>query len=370
MADDIEAALRRSERHLAAAQRITQCGSWELDLADLDEIDRNPLRWSDEVFRIFGYEPGAIEVTNENFFNAVHPDDRDKIRSAFAIALERGTRYAIDHRVIRPDGSVRVVHEQSEIQYDDRGKPQLAIGTVQDVTEQRQTEARLASAERLIAVGALAAGVAHEINNPLVAVTASLELLSRALADAPPRVRDLLATASDGAERVGAIVRDLLIYSRSDDSPRGPVDVGRALDSALRMAGHELREHARVIVDRAEAPLVEANEARLAQVFLNLLRNAAQAIETAGGGGHEVHARCRTDARGWALVEIADTGCGIPPELRSQIFTPFFTTKPIGVGSGLGLSICQRLVSDLGGELAFDSEAGKGSVFRVALPPR
>src|SRR5439155_24765239 len=100
----MRAPLQRSEEHLAAAQRITHCGSWELDLANLDDIDRNPLRWSDEVFRIFGYEPGGIEVTNESFFRAVHPDDRERIRIAVAAALEHGTTYSIDHRIVRPDG--------------------------------------------------------------------------------------------------------------------------------------------------------------------------------------------------------------------------------------------------------------------------
>src|SRR5262245_19100462 len=126
--DDVLAALRRSEQHLAAAQRITHCGSWELDLSNLEDLEANTLRWSDEVFRICGYEPGAIEVTTEVFFRAVHQDDRDRIRAAVKDSVANGTKLSLDYRVIRPDGSVRLVHVESEIQYDAHGAPQVMIG--------------------------------------------------------------------------------------------------------------------------------------------------------------------------------------------------------------------------------------------------
>ena len=369
--DDVAAALRRSERQLAAAQRITHCGSWELELLDLTDFNKCILHWSDEVFRIFGYEPGAVPVNNESFFRAVHPDDRDRILTAVTTAIETGTTYSLDHRVIRPDGSIRIVHEQSEIQYDADRRPVLMIGTVQDVTELRTTETQLVFADRMASVGTLAAGVAHEINNPLAAVVANLDLLALAL----PRLEGVdalsgyLDDARDGAERVRAIVRDLTVYSRSDDARREPVDVHRVLDSALRMATHELRPRARVVRAYEPVPAVVANESRLAQVFLNLLRNAAQAIPEGAPADQEIRVGCSVGPDGMVVVSIADTGCGIPPAARLRVFAPFFTTKPLGVGTGLGLSISQRIITDLGGQIEFDSEVGRGTTFRIVLPP-
>jgi PAS domain S-box-containing protein len=374
--DDAQAALLRCRQHLAAAQRITRCGSWELELGDLSDIDANPLRWSDEVFRIFGYEPGAIAVSNENFYRAVHPDDRERIGAAVREAIETGTLYSIDHRVIRPDGSIRIVHEQSEVQYDAAGRPARMIGTVHDVTEQRTTEAQFAFRDRMVSVGTLAAGVAHEINNPLAAVCANLELLAGAVAELaeraeiPPEVHDRIRNASEGADRVRAIVRDLMVLSRIDELRRAAVDVTSVLESALRMALHELRGRARVIREYGRVPPVDGNEARLGQVFLNLIRNAAQAIPGGDPERHHIRIACATDERGRVVVAISDTGCGIPPELRPQIFAPFVTTKPPGEGTGLGLSICQRIVASLGGEIDFTSELGRGTEFRVTLPPR
>jgi len=366
----VEAALRESERHLAAAQRITHCGSWELDLGDLVDLDRNRLRWSDEVFRIFGYEPGTIEVTNANFFRAVHPDDRDRIGAAVRAAIERGTVYSLDHRVIRPDGSVRIVHEQSEIQLDGSGRPLRMIGTVQDVTEQRTAESQLMLRDRLVSVGSLAAGVAHEINNPLATVCVNLELMAAAITGIEPRgeLESYLSDARDGAERVRVIIRDLMVFLRADDTRRAPTDVTTVLESALRMVSHEIKHRARVIRDYGDVPLVETNEARLAQVFVNLMTNAAHSIPEGDPDHHQIRLRCSTDAAGCGVVSISDTGRGIPPDQQSRIFTPFFTTKLAGEGAGLGLSICRRIVMELGGEIEFTSEPGRGTEFRVTLP--
>ncbi|TMH13188.1 MAG: EAL domain-containing protein [Betaproteobacteria bacterium] len=137
--------VRESQENLAAAQRIAHLGSWELDLGDLRDLDRNPLRWSDETFRIFGYQPREIDVSNENFFNAVHPDDKARIREEVARAVNDGTSYSIEHRIIRPDGCERIIQELSGIVYDAiSGKPVKMVGTVQDVTERKRSEERLA----------------------------------------------------------------------------------------------------------------------------------------------------------------------------------------------------------------------------------
>ncbi len=139
-----EEKLNRSQSSLANAQEIAHLGSWELDLPLTEDGETSPLRWSDEVFRIFGYQPGGIEVTNENFFRAAHPDDRKDIETAMAHALSEGSAYNLDHRVILPDGTERIVHEHSEIVFDQRtGEPLKMIGTVQDITERKQIEQEL-----------------------------------------------------------------------------------------------------------------------------------------------------------------------------------------------------------------------------------
>ena len=238
-----------------------------------------------------------------------------------------------------------------------------------DATDKKHTEMQLMLADRMASVGTLAAGVAHEINNPLAAVIANLEMAiedAEQLAESPPELVEGLGDARTAAERVREIVRDLKIFSRANEERRGAVDVERVLDSTIRMAWNELRHRARLVKQYGRVPRVDGNESRLGQVFLNLIVNAIQAIPE---GNYEAHAiRVATAVDGErVIVTIADSGPGIPPDVQRRLFTPFFTTKPVGVGTGLGLAISHRIVTGLGGEISFESEPGRGTVFRVAL---
>jgi nitrogen-specific signal transduction histidine kinase/CheY-like chemotaxis protein len=251
-----------------------------------------------------------------------------------------------------------------------------------DTTELKQAEARLALAARLASVGTLAAGVAHEINNPLAFIVANLDIAIRRLAragrpaanDAGPTRADerellsMLEDAREGAERVRLIVRDLTTFARAEDERRGPVDVARVLNSCAQMAMNEIRHRARVVRDFAEVPPVEAHEARLGQVFLNLIVNAAQAIPEGAADRNAIALSTRLDPEGRVVIEIRDTGRGIAPEALGRIFDPFYTSKEVGEGLGLGLSICHSIITGLGGEISVESEPGKGSTFRVTLP--
>jgi PAS domain S-box-containing protein len=247
-----------------------------------------------------------------------------------------------------------------------------AVLLLRDISDKKQAEAQLMVSDRMASIGTLAAGVAHEINNPLAAVLANLDLAIGAAkaepASLPPQLEEELHDARAGAERVRRIVRDLKIFSRGADDARGPVDVERAMESALRLAGNELRHRARLRTRYSTVPPVDANESRLGQVFLNLLINAAQAIPEGRSEENEVRIETTTDAAGAIVVTISDTGEGIDSDVRARIFTPFFTTKPVGVGTGLGLSICHRIVTSFGGTISFDSEPGKGTLFRIVLP--
>ncbi len=256
----------------------------------------------------------------------------------------------------------------------ERGKLTGAVVVARDVSETKATEMHLMVADRMASVGTLAAGVAHEINNPLASVIANLEMAIQdvitvgKLTELPPDLVDELQDARVGADRVREIVRDLKIFSRAEEERQGPVDVEHVLESTLRMAWNELRHSARLVRNYEKIPFVEANESRLGQVFLNLVVNAIHAVPMGNYAGNQITVSTSVNADGNVVVGIADTGTGIPEDVRPRLFTPFFTTKPVGVGTGLGLAISHRIVSQLGGSLTFESEVGRGTVFKVTLP--
>jgi PAS domain S-box-containing protein len=263
------------------------------------------------------------------------------------------------------------------------GDPNLGavVCTARDVTARGRATAELLAADRITSVGLLAAGVVHEINNPLAAVVASLELASNRLTTVgrggipgPIHAAELaedIRAAREATDRVRQIVRDLKVFSGPEDERRSVVDVESLLDTSARLAGNEIRQRARLRKNYGRVPPVYANQSRLGQVFLNLLVNAAQAIlESQPGKSDPIIEICtRVDERGRVLVEIADSGQGIAEELRDRLFAPFLPAQGVRSSTGLGLAVCQRIVHELGGEISFDSTPGGGSVFRVCLPP-
>jgi signal transduction histidine kinase len=260
-----------------------------------------------------------------------------------------------------------------------------SIAVIRDVTERRKLQSQLMVSDRMASVGTMAAGVAHEINNPLAAVLANLDYIAESLvrltsAERGPisyaardtwireEIKPSLDDAREAAERVRFIVRDLKMFSRSPSEERtGPVNVKAIMESSLRMAWNEVRHRARLVKNYAVIPDVDANEARLGQVFLNLIVNAAQAMPEGRAEENEIQVSTRLDGER-VIIEVRDTGAGIPAENRTRIFDAFFTTKGVGEGSGLGLAICYRIVKDIGGDLTVESEMGVGTVFRVFLP--
>jgi PAS domain S-box-containing protein len=264
-----------------------------------------------------------------------------------------------------------------------------AVAVLRDVSDEKATQTRLLVADRLASVGMLAAGVAHEINNPLAAVIGNIELaltvLEPAASDGPleaaaagacsralsPLVSDDLGTmlreASEAATRVRRIVQDLRALARGEEEASSAVDIHAVIESVLRMANNEIRHRAQIIRDYGAVAPVLGSEPRLCQIFLNLVVNAAQALTDGRADQHEIRIRTRMDELGRVLVTVQDTGEGIAPEHLRQLFVPFFTTKHVGLGTGLGLSICHRLVTAAGGEIRVDSQRGRGSAFHVAL---
>lgn len=252
---------------------------------------------------------------------------------------------------------------------------------VRDLTERRLLQAKLTQADRLATVGMLAASVAHEINNPLTYVMHYIERLERDLGSMQGSLGDPAAlssrlnklaegarTAGEGCARVRDIVRDLKTFGKVEGGQDVPIDVNRALRSAIQMASRQVRSRARLRVGLGALPAVRAHDGRLCQVFLNLLLNAAQAIDASRARSEE-----SVEVRSWTEdahvhVAVRDSGCGIEPSARQRLFEPFFSTKEEGVGTGLGLWICQEIVQELGGEIRVESEPGEGSTFTVVLP--
>ncbi len=327
--------------------------------------------------RILGYTPEELRML-PSFFVFALPEDLARLRAMHARRMAGDPRD--DHLAIsvRHRSGRRVDLDLAMKSYGSDFSEFVAI--VRDVTERKALEARLIRADRMASLGTLAAGVAHEINNPLTYVLLHLGYLARELPklgaalrgndDAERRLDDLgrrIAETLDGVERVELIVRDLKLFSRPEAERREPVDVRRVIDSAANMAASEIRHRARLRKEYMHVRPILATEARLGQLFLNLLVNAAQAIPEGEADKNEISISVHEKGER-VVVEVRDTGCGIPPEVQARIFDPFFTTKPVGVGTGLGLSICHGIVESLGGEIRVESRPGAGSKFTVLLP--
>jgi len=239
--------------------------------------------------------------------------------------------------------------------------------TLADVTERREMQARLMVSDRMASIGTLAAGVAHEINNPLTYIYGNLQLIERALRHGDAQLRGYVEAAIEGSQRVRDIVSDLQILSRSEASEERPFEIDSALELATRMAHNEVRHRARLVVEKHEPLWTSGSGSRLTQVLLNLLVNAAQSIPVGDVDNNEILVRIQGDAEE-VHIHIRDTGGGIPREVLPRIFDPFFTTKGPMQGTGLGLYICHRIVTDMGGDLEVISTSKEGTEFRISLP--
>jgi signal transduction histidine kinase len=269
--------------------------------------------------------------------------------------------------------TVAIVQSVQEMREMARRRAEIESASAGFDMKLRETQDLLTRAAKVAAMGQLAAGVAHEINNPLAYVGSNcsyaIDELQRALAPSCSedarragllRATEALQEACQGSERVGVIVQDLKTLSRSDSGARAPIDLVKIIESSIKIASNQIRHRAELVKEiEPDLPWILGSASHLGQVFLNLLINAAQAIEPGAAGRNQICVRARRrGAR--AVVEVSDTGAGIARELQERIFEPFFTTKPVGVGAGLGLAICHSVVSQMGGELTGGERAGQG----------
>jgi PAS domain S-box-containing protein len=298
-----------------------------------------------------------------------------------AAVRERRESMVIEHKApvgaqmyrVRTFDGATVMLEISSVYFEYEGKPSV-LGMARDVTARKQLEQQLVQSDRLAALGTMAAGVAHEVNNPLAYLMLNLEWIARKLPSVgkdPSSLEGLMAMldeARHGAQRVSTIVRELRSFSRADGETRSRVDLAEVVRSGIKIAGHEIKHKARIVTSFEPARPVWANEARLEQVVINLLLNAAQAMPETRAEHNEIRVSVRPDGEERTVLEVFDNGDGIALDVLPRIFDPFFTTKPVGVGTGLGLSICHGIVTSLGGHIGAYSEPGEGTTFRVVLP--
>jgi PAS domain S-box-containing protein len=251
-----------------------------------------------------------------------------------------------------------------------------AVVVLRDITERKKLQATLLISDRMASIGLLAAGVVHEINNPLAVVMGSVDAALQHVAETTtdfetgPRgpMFEMLEDIRTASMRIRDIVRDVGSFSRTEDPVLSNVDVRQVMRSTLRMADHALRLRARVETHYGAIPFVAATESQLAQVFLNLLVNASQSIPEGQIDLNCIRISMKTDENGAASIVIVDTGAGMSEATLKRLFTPFFTTKNVGAGTGLGLSICRRIIASFGGTIQIESEAGRGTTVRIVLP--
>jgi two-component system, NtrC family, sensor kinase len=347
---------------------------------------------TDAVGRINYMNPVAEALTGWKMEKAhgrpagdiLHLVQDDGLRTPMAnplqMALDEERTLNVDGVLVRTEAQDRFISDNTAPIVGEDGKVLGAVMVFRDVGERRQLQRQLEMADRLATIGTMVAGVAHEVNNPLSFILANvgfaLEALQRRrsapLVDADDdwmaEIEAALLDAQTGTHRVGKIAADLTVFTRGAADPQGRTNLNEVLNWSIEVAGHTLRERGHVVRCLGDVPAVDAASGRLGQVFVNLLINAAYALDPERTQTNQVVVTTRTDPEGRAVVEIRDTGDGMTPEVLKKIFEPVFTTKPVGEGTGLGLSVSHGIVASLGGTIAFESELGKGTVARIVLP--
>ena len=368
--------LQHQREFLEKAQEVAHIGSW---VAELDGSDR--LTWSKEMFRILEEEfDNEIPSTRTQAMSRyVHPDDREALRIARDTAIASGQSLEIEHRVITTFGTVRWVHTRADIVRGADGRPIRMVGTLQDITARRELEEALRQSQKLEAIGRLAGGISHDLNNALTIIIGYAELAITALGQGDP-VRQDVEQIRRAAERAESITRQLLAFSRKQWlEPRvfqladAVEDLGRMLD---RLVGPRI-ELATIVDDNL--PAIYGDRGQIEQAIVNLAVNACDAMPAGGKitlraslvDVDAAFARAHRPMKPGKFVEIlvADTGHGMSADTLAHMFEPFFTTKDVGRGTGLGLAMVYGTVKQSGGFIFVDSQPNQGSAFRLYFPP-
>ncbi len=362
--------LAESERHLESAQELAHFGTYEVDVAS------GRITWSREMYRITGVPMDGQPMTFERFAVCGHPEDGAMVAKGFRDALAgRPVPNSREFRIRRPDGSVRMVLGTMEVQRDATGKPLRMVGSLQDITEQRLLEAQLREAQKLEAIGRLAGGVAHDFNNLLTVILGFVETMLDGMG-AEDRQRGAAEQIRLAARRAAALTQQLLAFGRRQMFRLEVFDLNVVLGEMEEILRPLIGEQIEISVSPgARRALIRADRGQIEQVVLNLALNARDAMP-AGGRLDIVTANADPPA-GWPgeassgpclLLTVSDTGIGMSPEVQAHIFEPFYTTKDVGRGTGLGLATVHGIVSETGGHITVESAPGRGARFLVHLP--
>ncbi|MBW1852495.1 MAG: PAS domain-containing protein, partial [Deltaproteobacteria bacterium] len=363
-----EVALQKSEKNLAKAQRLAKLGNWQWDILT------NKLEWSDEVFRIFGFTPQQFGATYDAFLEQVHPDDRNTVKAAVNQALEEPSAgYGIQHRIVKPDGSLGFVHEHGEVTFDESGKPVRMIGTVQDISElkaleaeSQQLRAELTHLDRVTTMGAMTAAIAHEINQPLTAILSNAQAALRILRHDQPDLDEVEAalydiTADD--KRAAEVIRRLRKILKGEEPLFEAYDFNAAFEEVIKLVHSEIViQNVSVTKDlKSGLPTLYGDDIQMQQVILNLLINALDALKEQPEDARSISLSTQAEGNDGVTVTITDSGPGIDPDRIETIFNPFYTMKPQGMG--LGLSISRSIIEAHGGHLRAENHPNGGATF-------
>ena len=367
--------LRRSEAYLEEAQRLSKTGSWARVSAT------GEMRyWSEECYRVLGFEPQDGLPRFETFLQHVHPDDQRKVWETAERAGREKVDYEVDYRIVHPGGDVRDIHTVGHPVLTPSGDVVEFVGTVMDVTERRQAEkererlrqvqADLAHINRATTMGELTASLAHEINQPIAAAATDARTCLRWLTREQP---DMGEARESAVRMVNAVTRAADIISRlrqlfKKGAPRTSlVDLGEVIQEMVVLLRSEASRHSVLILTELseDLPRAVADRVQLQQVLMNLMLNGIEAMQDTKSGG-QLTIRSLRGEGGQSLISVSDTGKGLPPDQADQIFNAFFSTK--AQGTGMGLSISRSIIESHGGRLWATSNSGRGATFNFTLP--
>jgi len=365
-----QAALRESEERLDRAQRIAHIGSWELDIAS------GGFLWSKETYRIRGLSKD-FQPSRSNVDDYVHPDDLEGVKAWLADFRSGRRASTLEFRIRRPDGEMRHVRVEGEPIIDAAGHLLKITGTMQDITEIRDAEAQrriledqLHHSQKLEALGTLAGGIAHDLNNTLVPVIAMAKLgLKRA--EPGSGAREGFELIYQAGLRARDLVKQVLAFSRKDTVDRQPFRVHEVVEEALAMLRPTIPSTIALEREIEPVPPIMGDASQLHQVVVNLVMNAVHAtgmrLGTITVTVHAMPAVAPGESD-FVRLSVRDTGCGMDEATQKRIFDPFFTTKAVGEGSGLGLSVVHGIVTGHGGTIAVESQPDQGACFVIDLP--
>ena len=372
---ETEAALRNSEEKLRLAVVATRLGLWQWD------IQNDSIEWDDTMLEIWGLTRDSLPQERSAYMELIHPEDAEKMGQAIQTALATGRYPPMEHRVVRPDGSIRHVAAQALITRAPDGSLAKLMGSARDVTEERELEARRQAAQRLESIGQLSAGVAHNFNNLLMGIIPNLDL---ALPGASPWVAELLQAAREAALRAAELVGQMTTFAgRAQGGPRRAEDARELVERALAMCRGTFDRSIELVARYPErSHFVSVDATRFEQVLLNVLINARDAVadpairapalritlDTVAKGESELARLGLRGDRDYVRIRISDNGIGMTASVRGRIFEPFFSTKAPGHGTGLGLSTAIAIVREHEGAIDCASMQGAGSTFGVFLP--